>query len=148
MSLFAALPVAAGDYARGYLAYNRGEYAVALKEFRPLADQGQGSAQYFLGQMYAHGRGVKQDYARAAKLFQAAAVQGVAYAQIDLGIMYRRGRGVPQDNIMAHMFYSLAARRGVRRAKRYLRRISSIMSDAERREARQRARLWRIKNRK
>ena len=140
--LLLALPAAAQDYARGYVAYNRGDYATALKELRPLAERGRGSAQYFLGEMYAKGRGVKRDYSQAVKWYRAAAVQRVTYAQLSLGLMYRRGKGVRQDNIAAYMWYSLAARRGVRRAKKYLRRIVTIMTKEEIGEARMRARLW------
>ena len=143
-----APPAAAQDYARGYLAFERRDYATALKELRPLAERGRGSAQYFLGEMYARGRGVKRDYAQAVKWFRAAAVQRVTYAQISLGLMYRRGKGVSQDNISAYMWYSLAARRGVKRGKNYLRRIATIMTEEEIREARWRAFRWRKKHNK
>lgn len=141
-----ALPAAAQDYARGYVAYNRGDYATALRELRPLAERGRGSAQYFLGEMYAKGRGVKQDYSQAVKWYRAAAVQRVTYAQVSLGLMYRRGKGVPQDNVAAYIWYGLAARRGVTRAKNHLRRIAAIMTKEEIGEARRRAGLWRRKH--
>jgi hypothetical protein len=41
------------DVAAGRRAYEKGDYATALKEFRPLADQGKADAQYNLGGMYA-----------------------------------------------------------------------------------------------
>ena len=146
--LLMAQPAPAQDYARGYVAYNRGDYRTALKQLRPLAERGRGAAQYFLGEMYARGRGVKQDYAQAVKWFRAAAVQRVSYAQVSLGLMYRGGKGVPQDNISAYMWYSLAARRGLQRGKKYLRRIATIMTKEEINEAGRRARIWRIKRRK
>ena len=34
------------DYARGYDAYEAGDYATALQEWRPLAEQGNEYAQY------------------------------------------------------------------------------------------------------
>ena len=145
-SMMAAAPAAAQDYARGYVAYKHGDYAAALKEFRPLAEQGRGSAQYFLGEMYAEGLGVKRDYARAVKWYRKAVVQRVAFAQIKLGLMYRRGKGVPQDNILAYMWYSMGARRGLRLGKNYLRRIATIMTEEEIAEARYRARQWRKKH--
>ncbi len=37
-------------------AYNRGDYATALRIFRQLADQGDARAQYNLGYMYANGK--------------------------------------------------------------------------------------------
>ncbi len=48
-------------YQEGYDAYNRGDYDTALKEWRPLAEQGNEAAQANLGFMYAKGQGVPQD---------------------------------------------------------------------------------------
>ena len=40
LSFMAFTPVAAQDIAKGYDAYQAGDYATALKEWRPLAEQG------------------------------------------------------------------------------------------------------------
>jgi len=48
-------------------AHQRGDYATALKSFRPLAEQGVAEAQFGLGFMYGEGLGVSQDYAEAMK---------------------------------------------------------------------------------
>jgi uncharacterized protein len=53
-------PVAAGPLDDGTAAYDRGDYATALRLFRPLANQGDAGAQYNLGVMYALGQGVAQ----------------------------------------------------------------------------------------
>ena len=37
------------DFSDGIAAYNRGDYATALKEFKSLAEQGDAAAQYWLG---------------------------------------------------------------------------------------------------
>jgi len=42
-------------------AYIRGDYATAIREWRPLAKQGVADAQYNLGIMYDHGEGVPQE---------------------------------------------------------------------------------------
>ncbi len=47
-----AAPAWAG-LAEGAAAYDRGDYATALREFRPLAEQGLAVAQYNLGLMYS-----------------------------------------------------------------------------------------------
>jgi len=47
----------------GVAAYDRGDYATAFEEFRPLAEQGNDDAQFNLGVMYGNGQGVPQDYA-------------------------------------------------------------------------------------
>ncbi len=60
-----AAPVAAQDFEAGHEAYWRGDYAAALREFRPLAEQGHAEAQFNLGLMYRHGQGVPQDIVQA-----------------------------------------------------------------------------------
>ena len=101
-------PAWAGFY-KGVAAYNRGDYATALRELRPLAEQGVAEAQLNLALMYANGRGVPQDYAEAMKWYRKAAEQGHAEAQVNLGIMYQNGKGVPQDYVQAYMWFNLAA---------------------------------------
>jgi TPR repeat protein len=84
-------------FEEGMAAYTRGDYATALKKWRPLAEAGDATAQYNLGVMYAEGRGVPQDDEEAAKWFRLAAEQGNAGAQNNLGVMYANGHGVPRD---------------------------------------------------
>ena len=102
----------AQDFQKGFEAYNAGDYATALQEWRPLAEQGDATAQYNLGQMYIDGQGVPQDYTEAVKLYRLAAEQGDADAQNNLGFMYGNGEGVLQDNVLAHMWYNLGAANG------------------------------------
>lgn len=45
----------------GAAAYEAGNYAIALKEWLPLAKQGDVRAQYNLGLMYNQGKGVRQN---------------------------------------------------------------------------------------
>ena len=65
-------------------AYNRGDYATALRLFRPLADQGDAASQFGLGVMYDAGRGVTQDSVEAAKWYRRATEQGTIGAIIFL----------------------------------------------------------------
>jgi TPR repeat protein len=92
-------------------ASQRGDYATALRLWRPLAEQGDAEAQNNLGFAYADGQGVPQDYAEAVKWYRLAAEQGNAIAQYSLGFQYDKGQGVPQDYVQAHMWYNLAASR-------------------------------------
>jgi len=55
----------AQDFDKGIDAYKAGDYQTALQEWRPLAEQGNAPAQFGLGQLYYHGKGVLQDYAQA-----------------------------------------------------------------------------------
>ena len=97
------------DFRAGVDAYQAGDYATALKEFRPLAEQGLADAQYNLAWMYAHGEGVTQDYKKALKWYQLAVEQGDATAGHQLGEMYRFGQGVKTNYKEALKFYRLAA---------------------------------------
>jgi len=99
----------AGPMEDASAAYERGDYATALRLLRPLADHGVAEAEHELGFMYYNGLGVPQDYAEAVKWYRLAADQGRAEAQHDLGVMYLDGRGVPQDYVLAHMWLNLAA---------------------------------------
>jgi uncharacterized protein len=104
--------LARADLDDGFRAYQRGDYATALREWRPLADQGEAAAQYNLGLMYANGKGVGEDDAEAAKWYRRAADQGHAAAQNNLGVMYANGKGVRQDYAEAAKWYRRAADQG------------------------------------
>ncbi|MFB3079630.1 MAG: hypothetical protein ACE1Y4_16655, partial [Lysobacterales bacterium] len=54
------------DFQAGKDAYDQGDYATALKEWQPLAKQGDAFAQSNLGRLYQYGLGVPQDYQEAA----------------------------------------------------------------------------------
>ena len=100
------------DFDEGSDAYEKGDYATALREWQPLAEQGDSNAQYNLGVMYAKGEGVLQDYKAAAQWYRRAAEQGNAVAQFNLGVMYDQGKGVPQDDKAAVQWYRRAAEQG------------------------------------
>ena len=75
------------DFLKGWDAYNKGDYATALREWKPLAEQGDASAQSLVGSMYNEGLGVPQDDKTAVKWYRLAAEQGFAAAQASLGVM-------------------------------------------------------------
>ena len=66
------------DFQMGLDAAERGDYAIALREWTPLAERGVPGAQYNLGRMYVNGWGVPQDYKTAVKWYTLAAEQGYA----------------------------------------------------------------------
>ena len=72
---------ASADFDEGFAAYDRGDYATALREWKPLAEHGLAEAQHNLGVMYSKGQGVPQDDAEAVKWYRLAAEQGYARAQ-------------------------------------------------------------------
>ena len=65
------------DFQKGLDADKRGDYATALREFEPLAEQGLALAQYTLGLMYAVGKGVLKDYVYAHMWGNIAASKGI-----------------------------------------------------------------------
>ena len=100
------------DFQKGLDAYERGDYATALREWQPLAEQGYADAQSNLGWMYDNGQGVPQNDKTAVKWYTLAAEQGNASAQTNLGFMYRKGQGVHQNDKTAVKWYTLAAEQG------------------------------------
>ena len=108
------------DFKAGEKAHHRGDYATALREWQPLAKQGQAVAQYNLGLLYANGQGVPKDDAQARQWYEKAANQEHAGAQVNLGSLYDYGRGGPQDFKMAVRWYSRSANQGNDLAQRRL----------------------------
>jgi uncharacterized protein len=110
---FLCLPTAAwAGFETGMGGYQRGDYAIAVSEWRPLAEQGDPGAQFYLGLLYEKGAGLPQDYTTARKWYEKAATQGYAMAQTSLGVLYEKGAGLPQDYTTARKWYEKAAFRG------------------------------------
>ena len=133
------------DFQAGKDAYDRGDYATALNEWRPLAEQGDPSAQFRLGLLYENGEGVPRDFAKARLWYEKAAVQGEAKAQFYLGIQSAFGEGGPLDLVQAHMWYSLAAGNGNAHAPGYHDDLARQMTAAQIAEAQRLAREWKPK---
>jgi len=79
---------------------------------RVRAQQGDAKAQFTLGEMYEHGRGVPQSFAEAVKWYQASAEQGFVAAQSTLGYLYQYGEGVAKNARAAFMWNLKAAEQG------------------------------------
>jgi TPR repeat protein len=116
--IFSCATAWAADFDKGLAAARAGDFATALAEWKPLAEQGDAVAQFYLGVMYANGEGVLEDDKEAVKWFKLAAEQGYAKAQYNLGLMYDNGEGVIQDNVYAHMWCNIAASNGSENAKK------------------------------
>jgi len=90
------------------------------------ADQGDASAQFLLGLMYADGHGVPRDYVKAMHWWHMAAEQGLANAQSTLGFMYANGKGgVPKDEAKAVYWYEQAAEQGDAKAQAMLEKLGA-----------------------
>lgn len=110
-TLCAATPAWA-DYEAGLAAAGAGDYATAMREWRPLAEGGHRDAQFNLGLLYENGLGVPADGAEAARWYRRAAEQHDRQAQAYLAEMYAKGLGVERNDIEALYWYRQAAERG------------------------------------
>jgi TPR repeat protein len=108
------------DFFYGWAAYERGDYVTALKEWRPLAEQGDAATQHNLGLMYANGEGVPENDVKAVEWYSKAAKQGFAAAQYNLGLKYDEGTGVPENDAEAVKWYRKAAEQGHAKAQNNL----------------------------
>ena len=69
--------------------------------------------QYYLGTLYAEGKGVQQNDAMAFTWFQRAANQGNAAAQYNVGASYAAGTGVETSYASAAKWFQRAADQGM-----------------------------------
>jgi hypothetical protein len=79
----------AGPWEDGMASYNRGDYAPAMRLFRPLAQQGNVKAQAAIGAMYRKGQGVAKSSAHAFMWLSLAAASGDADARTEMTEMSR-----------------------------------------------------------
>jgi len=57
LTLLVGTPAFSADYQKGVTAAKSGDFATALREWTPLAKQGNAAIQSFVGVMYANGWG-------------------------------------------------------------------------------------------
>jgi uncharacterized protein len=146
LAMLAPLSGMAG-FEEGLDAYNRGDYATAVAEIRPLADQGDARAQYFIATLAHYGYGEPRDPAKAAQWFRRAAEQGHALSQYHLGQAYEKGAGVTRDLVAAHMWLSISAAttdsyRDAHYARDIVRKLEKRMKEDDIARARQMAADW------
>lgn len=104
---------ARADVKSGVDAWSRGDYPAAIKEWRPLAINGDADAQFNLGQAYKLGRGVPVDFKLAEGWYRKAAEQGHFQAEDNLGlILFQNG-----DRPKAMPYIEKSAVRGEPRAQ-------------------------------
>jgi TPR repeat protein len=123
-----SVPSLAADFQAGLDAYNRGDFAAAMKEWQALAEQGEANSQYNMGLLYARGQGVSQDYKQALARYEKAAAQGVPAAEYNLGVMYANGQGVAANPEEAKKWFLKAEEKGVGEA---VTGLATIYSEGE-----------------
>jgi uncharacterized protein len=129
--VFIAQTVAAQNYQKGLEAAQRGDFVTALREWTPLAEQGDAAAQWGLGVVFEHGKGIPKDYAEAMKWYLMAAEQGYTLAMLNLSNMYAGGYGVGQDYVRSHMWANLAATHGQQHATKNRDHIAKKMTPSQ-----------------
>ena len=132
-------PEAGGDLDEGLAAYERGDYMAATDLWRPLADNGNADAQYYMGELHRLGQGVPEDPATAGRWHLEAAEQGHPRAMYYVALMYYRGRGNDwdKDYVRAYVWFTLAAEEGVGDAIWWRDRLGAKISRREAAEAKE-----------
>ena len=111
---------AQADYQAGLDAYNRGDAAMALAEWKAVASrppESQGLAiyresLYAIAMLYWLGEGVPQDFTVAAVWLKQAADINHPGAQVKLGYLYSTGQGVPRNYAEARRWFEMADAQG------------------------------------
>ncbi|MEM1230758.1 MAG: caspase family protein [Pseudomonadota bacterium] len=91
-----------------YVAYDRADYASALRVWMAAAEAGDANAQTNVGEIFEKGLGTTPNYEAALIWYRKAAAQGDTRAQFNLGTLYEQGLGVPQDPLTALNWYRQA----------------------------------------
>lgn len=116
-----------------YVAYDRANFATALKTWLPKAQEGDPEAQTYVGEIYEKGLGLEPDLEVALDWYEKAAEQGHSRAQINLGFLYESGVGVERDLARAMNYYRAAS--GFTEAKlEYVTAVEIANREAEKRQ--------------
>ncbi len=108
--LFAPAQSALAGYEEGVAAFEKEDYATAVKEWSAAGKKGDWHAQYRLGQMYRFGTGVDEDVNKAAALWEKAADKGDGLFQYDLAQLYL-GKNDAASDLLAEKWIEKAAKK-------------------------------------
>ncbi len=86
--------------------------AQALEQCRRLAETGDATAQYELGEYFYNQRLTAQDLPAALDWYEQASLQGHPGAQLRLGQLFWHGEGVPANALQAYIVLKMAAVNG------------------------------------
>ena len=99
-----------------------------LERTKKLANDGDETAQFNLGVMYANGKGVPKDYKEAEKWYIMSAKNGNSNALFNLGVMYNNEKA-PKDNLyIAYAWLSAAKENGHEQAEKSLEIVKGKMN--------------------
>jgi hypothetical protein len=108
------------DYQAGLDAYNSGDYATAMAEWKEVASRQPErenlaiyrESLYAIGMLYWQGEGVEQDFGVSVVWLKQAADINHPGAQAKLGYLYSTGQGVPRNDTEALKWFEMAAAQG------------------------------------
>jgi len=109
LALTCATPSIAGPYEDGMDAYKKKNYVLAMKLWRPLAQDDDVRAQAGVAKLYFAGLGVGKDLREAVYWGEKAAKRGEPRAQFVMACLYRDGEGVTKDLARAVELFQKAA---------------------------------------
>lgn len=112
-SLWFAAAAHADAIQEGIAAHKAGDYKTAIEKWQGLINEGRPEGSFYMGVMYAEGKGVAQDHAKAFELYTIAAQMDFVPAQYNLGNQYATGEGVARDFTQAEYWWTKAAERGL-----------------------------------
>ena len=145
LAALVAAPACAADFYTGYLAAEAGDWPAALKEWVPLAAEGNAGAQSNLGQMYARGIGVPEDHALAAKYHALAAEQGVEPSMFYMAVALGAGDGVEPDPVQSWKWALLCQKMGDPDVAELMQYLQNNVNAEQRAQAQKLADAWRPK---
>ncbi len=94
-----------------------------MRLYKPLAEQGDAEAQYYIGHMYEKGEGVRKNEREVAKWYRRSAEGGYAPAQYRLAVGYAFGlAGLSKDQDEATKWLRRSAEGGYKKAQKILSR--------------------------
>ncbi len=118
------------------------DYTESLEWWRKAAAQGNGKAQYSIGQCYEAGLSVPQNDSLAVYWYRLAAEQGYDEAKSALSFCYKQGKGVDQDYQEALFWMLLVFPESWDQGYGSIEGIAYHLTDAERSSVEARAKQW------
>lgn len=90
-------------------AMQKGDFAIAFCQLKPLAESGNNEAQYNLGWMYHNGYGLRVNDNLALEWWNRASIQGNTDASFSIAMLYNLGEGQISKNLPKAVDYYLLA---------------------------------------
>lgn len=114
---------------------NAADYGQARHWCEAAANEKYPGGYYCLGYLYQHGSGVDPSAKEALRWYEQGANEGNVASMQALARMYENGEGTKVDRVQAFVWYLVAAQRGSQSAMAEAKRIRSLMTEKEWKDA-------------